>query len=116
MRLTCMHLNLGHVCQTCCMVITPVQSNTAVLVTAIILHIRFITSLSAGTPVWNTEAGGNHDWVEIWDGGFWSFTGPTEYTEKVDCPSMTSLGGLLYSTHHHLQQIKSPGQPPAIRG
>ena len=36
-----------------------------------------------GTPEWNTEAGGNHDWVEIWDGGVWSFTGPTEYTEKV---------------------------------
>ncbi len=28
-------------------------------------------------------AGGNHDWVEVWDRGVWSFTGPTEYTEKV---------------------------------
>lgn len=37
----------------------------------------------AGTPEWNTEAGGNHDWVEVWDGGIWSFTGPTEYTSKA---------------------------------
>ena len=36
-----------------------------------------------GTPQWNTEEGGNHDWVEVWDGGVWSFTGPTEYTKKV---------------------------------
>ncbi|CAL5223901.1 g6497 [Coccomyxa viridis] len=41
-----------------------------------------IPARMAGTPQWNTEAGGNHDWVEIWDGGVWSFTGPTEYSDK----------------------------------
>ena len=39
--------------------------------------------LVTGTPQWNTVAGGNHDWVEVWDRGVWSFTGPTEYTVKV---------------------------------
>ena len=39
--------------------------------------------LVTGTPQWSNAAGGNHDWVEIWDQGVWSFTGPTEYTTKV---------------------------------
>lgn len=33
----------------------------------------------AGTPEWNTETGGNHDWVEVWDSGVWSYTGAAEY-------------------------------------
>ena len=32
----------------------------------------------AGTPQWNTPAGGNHDWVEFWDAGAWSFLGAAE--------------------------------------
>ena len=56
--------------------------------------------------MWNTEAGGNHDWVEIWDGGFWSFTGPTEYTEKVDCPVNNQPWG-FHAMHTHLQRFTS---------
>ena len=36
----------------------------------------------AGTPDWNTTDGGNHNWVEIWADGIWSFTGAHEYNEK----------------------------------
>jgi len=33
---------------------------------------------AAGTPRWNNPAGGNHDWVEFWDAGAWSFLGAAE--------------------------------------
>jgi hypothetical protein len=36
--------------------------------------------MHAGTPEWNTSAGGNHDWVEVWDGNVWSFAGAAEYS------------------------------------
>ena len=36
--------------------------------------------MHAGTPEWNTSTGGNHDWVEVWDGGVWSYTGAAEYS------------------------------------
>jgi len=32
----------------------------------------------AGTPDW-IQGGGNHDWVEVFDGESWSFTGANEY-------------------------------------
>jgi hypothetical protein len=35
----------------------------------------------AGTPLW-TNKGGNHTWVEIYDGGKWHFTGADEYTAQ----------------------------------
>uniref|UniRef100_A0A0G4FMM1 Transglutaminase-like domain-containing protein n=1 Tax=Chromera velia CCMP2878 TaxID=1169474 RepID=A0A0G4FMM1_9ALVE len=39
-----------------------------------------IPARMAGTPLWNTETGGNHSWVEIWTGasGGWVFTGAAE--------------------------------------
>lgn len=36
--------------------------------------------MSAGAPAWNTPAGGNHNWVEVWFNGAWSFTGAAEWT------------------------------------
>ncbi|CEM00019.1 unnamed protein product [Vitrella brassicaformis CCMP3155] len=36
----------------------------------------------AGIPIWNTPAGGNHNWLEIWADGQWQFTGAHEYTPK----------------------------------
>eukprot|EP00884_Botryococcus_braunii_P010765 jgi/Botrbrau1/19690/Bobra.0003s0051.1 len=39
-----------------------------------------IPSRLAGIPAWNTPEGGNHDWVEVWHDGAWSFTGAAEWT------------------------------------
>jgi hypothetical protein len=51
----------------------------------------------AGTPVWNTEPGGNHDWVEVFtETGFWSFTGAAEYTDQVMFQSGTLLTDVLF--------------------
>lgn len=42
-----------------------------------------IPARMTGTPEWNTETGGNHDWVEVLtESGLWSFTGAAEYTEQ----------------------------------
>lgn len=41
-----------------------------------------------GIPEWNTATGGNHDWVETWDAGVWSFTGAAEFTDQV-CSLLT---------------------------
>ena len=39
----------------------------------------FISFYTSGTPAWRTGKpeviGGNHDWVEVYDRGIWSFTG-----------------------------------------
>lgn len=61
-----------------------------------------------GTPDW-VEGGGNHDWVEIWDGQYWSFTGPGEYSasgfnhtwfypEKTSHQIPGSLNHSIYAT------------------
>lgn len=39
-----------------------------------------IPARAVGIPVW-PEGGGNHTWVEIWDGG-WHYTGADEFDEK----------------------------------
>lgn len=36
----------------------------------------------AGTYEWNRPEKGNHDWVEVWDGSAWSFTGPAEWSPR----------------------------------
>jgi hypothetical protein len=36
----------------------------------------------AGTFEWNRPEKGNHNWVEVWDGTAWSFTGPAEWSPK----------------------------------
>eukprot|EP00884_Botryococcus_braunii_P010761 jgi/Botrbrau1/19687/Bobra.0003s0048.1 len=36
----------------------------------------------AGTYEWNRPEKGNHNWVEVWDGAAWSFTGPAEWSPK----------------------------------
>jgi len=39
-----------------------------------------------GTPKWlrydASKVSGNHDWVEVWDGSGWSFTGAAEYSPE----------------------------------
>jgi len=69
----------------------------------------------AGTPQWNEECtgfGGNHDWVEIWDGKYWSFTdAPMDgssfqynktwfYPGDTNCQIQGSLNYSIYATSY----------------
>ncbi len=55
-------------------VVAPVWGDNATTLRRAMLCAR----RAAGTPRWNTPAGGNHDWVEFWDAGAWSFLGAAE--------------------------------------
>lgn len=57
-----------------------------------------------GVPEWNNAEGGNHDWVELWDGEHWSFTEfqNLNYNQTWFYPGKTNLqvpGSLNHSIY-----------------
>lgn len=67
-----------------------------------------VPPLLAGTPQWNTPAGGNHDWVEFWDAGAWSFLGaaepaPPNVTWCVHACRADACVNHLYALHSGLE-------------
>lgn len=82
---------------------THMPKNNAQLSTWLENNAPRIDSSVSGTPSWKTGKagviGGNHDWVEVYDRGIWSFTGPTLTSLQILTLGSIPQGNIILIRH-----------------